>query len=268
MTGRTADTGHLSTGQPGTAPSAHAPAVVRTEVLGGGIGAAFSSRAGGISKPPYDSLNLGLGVGDDPTAVTANRAALARACGLRATDLAWMRQVHGSHVSYVGTGSSGPAGPADAIYTDAPGVALCVLAADCVPVLLADPVAGLVGAAHAGREGLVAGVVPALLAAMTAAGASPARVRAVTGPAICGGCYEVPDEMQARVAALVPAAACRTTAGTAGLDIAAGVRSQLAAAGVGGAVADGRCTRESPELFSHRRSGTTGRLAAVVWLLP
>ncbi len=179
-----------------------------------------------------------------------------------------MRQVHGSQVSYVGAGSAGPAGPADAIYTDVPGLALCVLAADCVPVLLADPVAGLVGAAHAGREGLVAGVVPALLAAMTAAGASPARMRAVTGPAICGGCYEVPDDMQARVAAVVPAAACHTTAGTAGLDIAAGVRSQLAVAGVGGAVADGRCTRESPELFSHRRSGTTGRLAAVIWLLP
>jgi polyphenol oxidase len=244
------------------------PPVVRMECLGTRIGVAFSSRVGGVSGPPYDSLNLGLGVGDDPAAVAANRTALAAACGLRVTDLAWMRQVHGRHVSYVGAGSSGAAEPADAIFTDVPGLGLCVLVADCVPLLLADPVARLVGAAHAGREGLVAGVVPALLAAMIAAGASPARMRAVTGPAICGGCYEVPAEMQARVAAAVPAAACRTSAGTAGLDIAAGVRSQLAAAGLSWTGADGRCTKESPELFSYRRAGRTGRLAAVTWMLP
>jgi len=121
--------------------------VVWTDCLGAGIGAAFSSRVGGVSSPPYDSLNLGLGVGDDPAAVVANRASLAEACGLRATDLAWMQQVHGRRVCYVGAGSSGPAEPADAIFTDVPGQVLCVLAADCVPVLLADPVARLVGAA-------------------------------------------------------------------------------------------------------------------------
>ncbi len=249
-------------------PPVSGPAVVKMGSLGTGIGVAFSSRAGGVSGQPYDSLNLGLGVGDDPAAVAANRTALAAACGLRATDLAWMRQVHGRHVSYVGAGSSGPAEPADAIFTDVPGLALCVLVADCVPVLVADPVARLVGAAHVGREGLAAGVVLALLESMMAAGASPARMRALTGPAICGGCYEVPDEMQARVAAAVPASACRTTAGTAGLDIAAGVRAQLAAAGLSWIGADGQCTKESPELFSYRRSGTTGRLAALTWLLP
>ena len=261
MTGRTA-------GTPVPTSAACGPQVVRVECLGPGIRAAFSSRVGGVSVPPYDSLNLGLGVGDDPAAVTANRAALAAACGLRAADLAWMRQAHGTHVSYLGAGSSGPAGAADAIFTDVPGLAMCVLVADCVPVLLADPVARFVGAAHAGREGLVAGVVPALLESMTAAGASPARMRALTGPAICGGCYEVPAEMQARVAAAVPAAACCTTAGTSGLDIAAGVRAQLADAGLSWIGADGRCTKESPELFSYRRSGTTGRLAALAWLLP
>jgi polyphenol oxidase len=244
------------------------PGVVRTECLGAGIGGAFSSRAGGVSRPPYDSLNLGLGVGDDPSAVAANRSGLAKACGLRGTDLAWMRQVHGNHVSYVGAGSSGPAEPADAIFTDVPGLALCVLVADCVPVLMADPVARLVGAAHAGREGLAAGVVPALVQAMTAAGADPSRMRAVTGPAICGGCYEVPQAMQARVAAVVPAAACRTTAGTAGLDIVAGVRAELTAAGLDRISSDSRCTKESPELFSYRRASPTGRLAAITWLLP
>ncbi|MGO8959788.1 MAG: peptidoglycan editing factor PgeF [Streptosporangiaceae bacterium] len=259
MTGRTAGT---------PVPYAGAPPVVRTDSLGARISAAFSSRAGGVSRAPYDSLNLGLGIGDDPVAVAANRAALADACGLPASDLAWMRQVHGRHVSYIGAGSSGPPDSADAMFTDVPGLALCVLIADCAPVLVADPAARVVGAAHAGREGLVAGVVPALLESMTAAGASPARMRALIGPAICGGCYEVPDEMQARAAAAVPAAACRTTAGTAGLDIAAGVRAQLAAAGLSWIGADSRCTKESTELFSYRRSGTTGRLAAAIWMLP
>jgi hypothetical protein len=244
------------------------PPVARVDGLGDGIAAAVSSRAGGHSLPPYDSLNLGFGVGDDEDAVLANRAALAMACGLRATDLAWMRQVHGTNVSYVGAGSPGPAEPTDAMFTDVPGLGLCVLVADCVPVLLADPVARLVGAAHAGREGLAAGVVPALLDAMTAAGADPSRMRAFTGPAICGGCYEVPADMQARVAAAVPAAACRTTEGTAGLDIGAGVRAQLADAGLTRIGTDGRCTKQAPDLFSYRGSGTTGRQAALTWLLP
>ena len=87
------------------------------------------------------------------------------------------------------------------MFTDVPGLALVVLAADCAPVLLADPRARVVGAAHAGREGMAAGVVTELVAAMSAAGADPARMHAVIGPHICGGCYEVPEEMRARVAA-------------------------------------------------------------------
>jgi polyphenol oxidase len=236
--------------------------------LGDGVQAAFSGRAGGASLAPYDTLNLGLGVGDDPVAVQANRSAVAAACGLPAASLTWMRQVHGADVWYAADRLVEPPRPVDAMFTDVPGRALCVLVADCVPVLIADPQARIVGAAHAGREGLAAGVVPALVAAMTQAGASPARMRALTGPAICGGCYEVPDELQARVSAVVPAARCVTLGGSSGLDIAAGVRAQLAAAGVSWTAADGRCTRESPALFSHRRDGTTGRMAALVWLLP
>ncbi len=234
--------------------------------LGGGVETAFSGRAGGVSKPPYQGLNLGLGVDDDSAAVQANRAALAQACGLPLASLSFMRQVHGADVWYAGAGSTEPPAPVDAMFTDQPGRVLCVLVADCVPVLIADPVASIVGAAHAGREGMVAGVVPALVAAMAAAGGSPARMRAVTGPAICGGCYEVPEPMRARVGAVVPAATCDTFAGTAGLDIAAGVRAQLAEAGVGSITADGRCTRESDGLYSYRRDGVTGRFAGLVWL--
>jgi hypothetical protein len=236
--------------------------------LGDDVAVAFSGRAGGVSKPPYQSLNLGLGVGDEPADVRANRAALARACGLAPASLTFMRQVHSADVWYAGPGSPEPPDPVDAMFTDEPGRALCVLVADCVPVLIADPGARIVGAAHAGREGMVAGVVPALVAAMTAAGASPARMRAVTGPAICGGCYEVPEPMRARVGAVVPAASCDTFAGTAGLDISTGVRAQLAAAGVGSIAADRRCTRESGGLYSYRRDGITGRFAGLIWLVP
>jgi YfiH family protein len=259
----------LHTAAPGDRLPGTGPAAVRvTDVLGAGVLAGFSGRGGGVSAPPYAALNLGLRIGDDQAAVLANRAALAASCGLQADELAWMRQVHGNDVGYVGAGSTGPAEPVDAIFTDVPGRALCVLVADCVPVLIADPVARIAGAAHAGRQGLVAGVVQALIEAMTGAGAQPDRMRAITGPAICGGCYEVPGELQASVAAAVPQARCATSWGTAGLDISAGVHEQLRQAGVGWSAADGRCTRESADLFSYRRDGLTGRLAGLVWLAP
>ncbi len=241
--------------------------------LGAGVRAVFTDRNGGVSGPPFESLNLGAGVGDESAAVAANRDRLARAQGLAADGIAWMRQVHSAAVRYVGGPvRGGPAGqlaePVDAEFTDVPGVALAVLVADCVPVLVADPQARMVGAAHSGREGTAAGVVPALVLAMTAAGASPARLRACIGPAICGGCYEVPAELRDRVTAEVPAAWCVTRAGTPGLDLRAGVRAQLAELGVREVSADGRCTKESAELFSYRRDGQTGRFAGLVWLLP
>jgi hypothetical protein len=246
-------------------PAAGQFALPRQE-LGEGVFAAFSGRTGGVSSPPYETLNLGAGVGDDPDAVTANREVVARACSLSAGDLAWMHQVHGADVCYLGAGTGQPPGPVDAIFTDVPGRALCVLVADCLPVLIADPVARIAGAAHAGREGMVAGVVPALVSAMAEAGARPARMRALTGPAICGGCYEVPPGLQERVCAAVPQARCQTLDGTTGLDIPAGVRAQLAAAGVGWVRSLPRCTKESADLFSYRRDGVTGRFAGIVWL--
>jgi YfiH family protein len=254
-----------------------------------GVFVLFTGRSGGVSAAPYDTLNLGRGVGDDPVAVAANRRRAARACGLGADRLTWMRQVHGTAVRYA-TGAPGPgprtgagpgepprvtAGPADpavpeadATYTDVPGLALGVLAADCAPVLLADPRARIVGAAHAGREGMGAGVVTELLAAMSAAGADPARVHAVIGPHICGGCYEVPEQMRARIAGKVPEAGCVTRAGTPGIDVGAGIEAQLARAGVRAVSRDPRCTAETSGLYSYRRDGRTGRFAGFVWLAP
>lgn len=235
--------------------------------LGGGVAFRFTDRNGGHSEPPYSSLNLGAGVGDDPAVVAANREVAVAGCGDGRPGIAWMRQVHGREVRYAGEQWPGREPEAcDAVYTDVRGQVLGVLVADCVPVLLADPDARLVGAAHAGREGMVAGVVPALVAAMAGAGARPDRMRAVIGPAICGGCYEVTAELRDRVSAEVPEANCATSAGTPGLDIAAGVRAQLRAVGLTTVEHDSRCTRESAELYSYRRDGVTGRFAGLVWL--
>ncbi|HEY2549783.1 MAG TPA: peptidoglycan editing factor PgeF [Streptosporangiaceae bacterium] len=237
--------------------------------LGPGVLGMFTSRAGGASEPPFSSLNLSGSVGDEPAAVQRNRELVAGACGLRADQLACMHQVHGADVARVSAQQPPDAAPrADAIFTDAPGLALCVLVADCAPVLIADPQAGLVGAAHAGREGMAAGVVPALAGAMTSAGAQPARMVARIGPAICGGCYEVPADLRDRVAEVVPEAGCRTRAGTAGIDIRAGLAAQLARAGIRQVSADPRCTAETPGLYSYRRDGATGRFAGLVWLTP
>ncbi len=244
--------------------------------LAPGVLALFTGRGGGVSASPFDSLNLGGGVGDDPAAVAANRRLAARACGLSADRLAWMRQVHGTTVRRAASGTTTASGEAadpgppeaDAIFTDVAGLALGVLTADCVPVLVADPRARIIGAAHAGREGMAAGVVTGLIAAMYAAGADPDRMRAAIGPHICGGCYEVPAQMRDRVAALVPESGCVTRDGTPGIDVAAGVDAQLARAGVRTVTRDPRCTAETPGLYSYRRDGRTGRLAGLIWLAP
>ena len=228
----------------------------------------LTTRAGGRSKPPYESFNLGGGVGDDPAAVAANRARLADELGLERDRLVWMDQIHGRNAEIVDGPRPGGVEATDAIVTAEPNLALVALCADCVPVLLADPEAGVVGAAHAGRVGARIGVVPAALAAMEKAGAAIDRIEVLLGPAACGECYEVPAAMQADVEAHLPGSASKTRKGTPGLDIRAGLWQQLADAGVAKIGIDPRCTIEDKTLFSHRREGTTGRLAALTWLDP
>lgn len=229
---------------------------------------AFTDRWGGVSAAPYEELNLGGAVGDDPAAVRTNRGLAAKALGLDPELVVWMNQVHGPDVAVV----DGPWGPSaevpavDAVVTARRGLALAVLTADCTPVLLADPVASVVAAAHAGRPGMVAGVVPAAVEAMVALGAEPSRITAVTGPAVCGKCYEVPAAMRDEVAAVEPAAWAETSWGTPAVDVTAGVHAQLGALGVNDRHASGVCTLESHDHFSYRRDRTTGRLAGYVWL--
>ncbi|MFG2842857.1 peptidoglycan editing factor PgeF [Kitasatospora sp. NPDC048296] len=227
---------------------------------------AFTDRWGGVSTSPYGELNLGGAVGDDPEAVRENRAIAARELGLNPADVVWMNQVHGAEVAVVTERQPPGEAPAvDAVVTDRP-LALAVLTADCTPVLLADPVAGVVGAAHAGRPGLAAGVVPAVVKAMVELGAEPTRITAATGPAVCGRCYEVPARLRAEVAEAVPAAFAETSWGTPALDVPEGVAAQLSAVGVTELVRSSVCTLESADHFSYRREQRTGRLASYVWL--
>ncbi|CAG6395390.1 peptidoglycan editing factor PgeF [Streptomyces cocklensis] len=228
---------------------------------------AFTDRWGGVSAVPYDSLNLGGAVGDDPAAVRANRDLAARALGRDPGGVVWMNQVHGREVAVVHEPwGAGPAPDVDALVTTGTDLTLGVLTADCVPVLLADPVAGVVAAAHAGRPGMTAGIATAVIEMMITLGADPDRTTAVLGPAVCGKCYEVPASLRDEVAAVEAAAYAETSWGTPAVDVAAGVRAQLTRAGVRSIEGPAACTLESADHFSYRRDRVTGRLAGYVWL--
>lgn len=266
--------------------------------LGPGVRAGFTTRAGGVSGGEHAALNLSIAVGDDPEAVRRNRLAVARLLG---APLAVAEQVHGCDIAEVAepswedgrgpdvaevagaswqdghvAGSRTPdplayVARADGLVT-AGHVTLAVLIADCVPVLLADPVARVVATAHAGRAGVVAGVVGQAVRAMTDRGARPERIRAALGPAICGRCYEVGDDLRAEVAGPLPVAHSVTSWGTPALDLPAAVRFQLTAAGVRTVENPTWCTLEEDRFFSHRGWGRTGdrhgRQAGLVVLEP
>lgn len=225
----------------------------------------FTRADEGVSRGPYAGLNLAHHVGDDPVAVQENRARLAKELGVVPDRLVFMNQVHGAHVTQVSASQVHRAAhpEADGMVAAETGLALAVLVADCVPVLLADPGAGVIGVAHAGRPGMIAGVVPAVVEAMRKLGA--AHIVAAVGPSVCGRCYEVPEEMRDGGAAVAPVSATVSWTGTPALDIAAGVVSQLAALGVPLTWVPG-CTRESGHLYSYRRANITGRFAGVVLL--
>jgi hypothetical protein len=233
--------------------------------LGPGIRAGFTL---GSSDGRGQNLSLLMGAPGD---VVERRTALAAWVG---ADVVYVRQVHGADVRvWAGPpGAPTPALPtteADALVTTDPRAGIAVLVADCIPVLLADADAGVVAAVHAGRRGVVAGVVAAAVDAMRAAGAT--RIRAVIGPGICGACYEVPAELRAEVGAAVPGAASWTSWGTPALDLPGAVRGQLDAAGVRAVAQVGGCTFEDERWFSHRATAAgrpAGRFGAVVRLAP
>ncbi|MFS3130265.1 peptidoglycan editing factor PgeF [Nocardioides sp. Bht2] len=222
----------------------------------------FTDRLGGVSGAPWASLNLALDGDDDPAAVEANWSRLLDDFA-PGSWLADMRQVHGNTVAVVGAGPA-PRPECDGIVTAMPGVVLAVRAADCVPILLADAEAGVIGAAHAGRNGVLSDVASATVAAMRELGAT--AIQAWVGPHVCGSCYEVPQQMQDEVVAAVPAAEARTSWDTPSLDLGAAVAAQLQKAGA--AVSDvSRCTRESADLYSYRRDAAdAGRHVGLITL--
>ena len=177
--------------------------LLRSPLIGPPFAHGFSTRAGGVSAPPFDSLNLGASWGDAAASVEENRRRLLRAVGV-AGPLHVVRQVHGAAVARVRAGDD-PAAiariEADALITDDPGVALGVFVADCIPALIVDPRTGAVAAAHAGWRGTVAGVLPAVVRALVdELGARPDDLRVVLGPAIGPCCFEVGAEVVAAFA--------------------------------------------------------------------
>lgn len=226
----------------------------------------------GRSAAPYDHFNLGSRCGDDPAAVAANRAELARIAGLPAPP-AWLRQVHGTGVVEVRSppapGAGEPEG--DAAVTGTPGVVLAILTADCLPVLLCDRDGTRIGAAHAGWRGLAAGVLEATVAAMRVPATS---LLAWLGPAAGPERYEVGPEVRDAFLAHEPTAAPAFTPTRPGhwhVDLYALAHQRLRAAGLpadaihGG----GLCTiGDGDRFFSHRRDGRGGRLATLAWIDP
>jgi hypothetical protein len=228
------------------------------------VRAASTVRQGGISLPPYDSLNLAAHVGDDPAHVAENRRRLATMAGFPA-EPAWLEQVHGATVVAAETVDSPVT--ADAAWTRLPGQPCVVLTADCLPVLLCDRAGTVVAAAHAGWRGLAGGVIAAAVARLSAA---PADLLAWLGPAIGPAAFEVGEEVRAVFLALDagsagcfhPSSADRWLA-----DLYELARRQLRSLGVLAIYGGDRCTFGEPErFFSYRREHRTGRMATLIWL--
>lgn len=249
-------------------PNWHAPATVR---------AAFSLRSGGVSTGPYRSLNLGTHVGDDPAAVAANRAALARALQLPAQPV-WLQQVHGTRIARVdeempatqedplsATGATSLA-PADGAITRQAGRVLTIMVADCLPVLFASADGLTLAVAHAGWRGLVAGVLEAAVQAM----AEPAgTLHAWIGPGIGPERFEVGPEVRAAFVAQEGNAARHFRPGVGDrwlCNLPVLARERLRAAGVTSIAGGEWCTAsDADRYFSHRRDGLSGRMAALLW---
>lgn len=250
----------------------------------GSLGAdvAVTTRRGGVSRPPYDTLNLGLHVGDDADAVVANRRRAAQAFGVEPAELVFARQVHGAHVTAVsgadgGRGVSGDddaVAEADVLVTEGPGVTPVIMVADCVPMALVDPVARVLGAVHAGWRGTAAGVVGAALDAMAERGARRERIRAFVGPAVAPERYQVTDEVVRALGEAVgpvpldPEVARRDGPAHWLVDLVAANRQQLRLGGVrAGHIDECGVSTADERFFSDRAARPCGRFALLARLV-
>ncbi len=224
----------------------------------------FTTRDGGVSPAPWDSLNLGRSVGDDPARVAENWRRLEAATGL---GFARVRQVHGTRVVHLAAPTE-PVEEADAVISTAAGLAACVSVADCVPVLLADPGSGAVVAVHAGWRGTIARASHAAVRALAGlVGGQPGQLLAAIGPSIGPCCYEVSADLAARFAGEI-GPVVRNSPGNTRLDLWEANRRLLVEAGLRADKVEvvGRCTScDSGSFFSHRRDrGRTGRHVAFI----
>jgi YfiH family protein len=241
-----------------------------------GIVAGFTSRLGGVSRSPRASLNLGLSVGDDPAAVRINRRRVLDVIGTPARPMTIVYQQHGARVIRVER-CDPPAGrpaevtgalaAADGMVTSVTGPVLTVVTADCIPVLLADPVARVIGALHVGWQGLSRGVLESGLSCFSSAGGCAFRSIALAGPGVAACCYEVGPQVYAAVTRRYPEAAAVTRGGRTAISLVAGIKAALRAFGIEQIHLAAECTMDSPDLlYSHRR-GDIGRQAGFVALL-
>jgi YfiH family protein len=216
----------------------------------------FTNRHGGVSHGDYSSWNLASHVGDDWADVERNREKLRERVG----DFVIMSQVHGDTIFEV---DEAPADipVADALITANPDLALVVMVADCIPLLLRSD--KLVAAVHVGRAGLMNSIALKTVAKMRTFGAT--QITGLIGPAICGKCYEVPQDLFDEVVAVHPLAASKTITGTPALDLPTALIAALSEVNVPVGISTG-CTFENEDLFSYRRNQRTGRQAGVIKL--
>ena len=221
------------------------------------MGIHFTDRHGGVSTGDFSSLNLGGHVGDSPDLVAKNRKLLSEQFG----STQYMNQVHGNRVAVIEEVTE-EVPTADALITGIAGITLAVMIADCIPLILTSKHA--VAAVHVGRKGLVNQVTAKTIEILREISDQP--IAATIGPAICGKCYEVSQEIYDEVIQSHPSAAARTNSGTPALDLVAGLISDLQNLGITEINSQTRCTAENEDLFSYRRNAITGRQAGLVWL--
>lgn len=225
------------------------------------VKACVTTRAGGVSVAPFDSLNLGTHVGDDPVAVKKNRQRLLSQLGCKP---AWLQQVHGIDVLEAAPETLAEA---DASWTATPGIPCSVMTADCLPALFCDRNGGRVAAAHAGWRGLAAGVLEATLDALAVA---PEDTLVWLGPAIGPQAFEVGAEVReafvSQHAQAAQAFGASLNPGRYMADIYELARIRLAARGVAAVYGGGFCTYSDPRFYSYRRAARTGRFASLIWL--
>lgn len=226
-----------------------------------GVKTCVTTRAGGVSLAPFDSLNLGDHVDDNPVAVAENRRRLTDHFAIQP---AWLQQVHGIAVAHA---DPAVVATADASWTATPGIACAAMTADCLPVLFCDRAGSRVAAAHAGWRGLAAGVLEATLDCLDA---EPSQVLVWLGPAIGPQAFEVGPEVREAFMAQHPqseqAFVSSHNTGKFLADIYQLARVRLAARGITAVYGGGFCTVTDPRFFSYRRAPRTGRFASLIWL--